>query len=118
MEVTVTLTGDEALAYINDRPRPLALYYFGHGGARRDAVLNRTTSGGVTINDTMLHFLQDDLPFGGVGPSGMGSYHGREGFQTFSHSKAVFQQAALNGGNLLRPPYGKRAGRIIAWLTR
>jgi coniferyl-aldehyde dehydrogenase len=109
---------DEALAYINDRPRPLALYYFGHGGARRDAVLARTTSGGVTINDTMLHFLQDDLPFGGVGPSGMGAYHGREGFQTFSHSKAVFQQAALNGGNLLRPPYGKAAGRIIAWLTR
>jgi coniferyl-aldehyde dehydrogenase len=111
-------TFDEALGYINDHPRPLALYYFGHDQARRRAVLTRTTSGGVTVNDIFLHYLQEDLPFGGVGPSGMGAYHGREGFQTFSHRKAVFEQAAFNTGGLLRPPYGKRMERIIRFLTR
>lgn len=109
---------DEAIAYINDHPRPLALYYFGNSGERTQAVLACTTSGGVTINDTLLHYLQEDLPFGGVGPSGMGAYHGREGFQTFSHRKAVFQQAAINGGDLLRPPYGSRVERIIGLLTK
>src|SRR3546814_1783244 len=77
---------EEAISYINARPRPLALYYFGtrNGGDCR-TVLSRTTSGNVTINNTLMHYVQDDLPFGGVGASGMGSYHGLEGFRTFSH---------------------------------
>jgi coniferyl-aldehyde dehydrogenase len=99
-------------------PRPLALYYFGRDRARRRTVLTCTRSGGVTVNDTFLHYLQENLPFGGVGPSGMGAYHGREGFQTFCHRKAVFEQAAVNTGDLLRPPYGKRVERIIRFLTR
>ena len=86
---------DEAIAFVNARPRPLALYYFGSSAANRTRVLTRTTSGGVTINGTLLHYAQDDLPFGGVGPSGFGAYHGIEGFRTFSHQKAVFE---LGGG--------------------
>jgi coniferyl-aldehyde dehydrogenase len=109
---------DEAIGYINAHPRPLALYYFGQSGARQEAVLTRTTSGGVTINDTLLHFLQEDLPFGGVGASGMGAYHGREGFETFSHKKAVFRQSSINSGNLLRPPYTRVIERIVAFLSR
>jgi coniferyl-aldehyde dehydrogenase len=108
----------EAIAYINSRPRPLALYYFGAERARQREVLARTTSGGVTINDTMLHYLQEDLPFGGVGASGMGAYHGREGFRTFSHSKPVLRQARFNATDLIRPPYGKLVERMIAALMR
>ena len=70
-------------------------------------VLERTTSGGVLINDTILHYAQDDLPFGGIGPSGMGAYHGAEGFKTMSHAKAVLRQARLNAVDLFRPPFGK-----------
>jgi coniferyl-aldehyde dehydrogenase len=109
---------DEAIAFINSRPRPLALYYFGTDQGRQREVVTRTTSGGVTINDTMLHYLQEDLPFGGVGPSGMGAYHGREGFRTFSHQKAVFRQARLNAVGFLQPPYGKLFERLMAVLTR
>ncbi len=79
----------DCVATINERPRPLGLYYFGTDSAERDYVLNNTTSGGVTINDVFLHVAQEDLPFGGVGPSGMGAYHGRDGFDEFSHKKAV-----------------------------
>jgi coniferyl-aldehyde dehydrogenase len=111
-------TLDEAIAYINSRPRPLALYYFGTNRARQREVLARTTSGGVTINDTLLHYLQEDLPFGGVGASGMGAYHGRDGFRTFSHRKPVFRQARLNTAGLIRPPYGKLVERMIAALMR
>jgi coniferyl-aldehyde dehydrogenase len=109
-------TLDEAIAYINSRPRPLALYYFGANRARQREVLARTTSGGVTINDTLLHYMQEDLPFGGVGPSGTGAYHGRAGFRTFSHQKSVFRQARLNTAGLLRPPYGKLVERLITAL--
>jgi len=111
-------TLDEAIAYINSRPRPLALYYFGANRARQGEVLARTTSGGVTINDTLLHYMQEDLPFGGVGASGIGAYHGREGFRTFSHQKPVFRQATLNTAGLLRPPYGRLVERLIAALMR
>lgn len=111
-------TLEEAIAYINSRPRPLALYYFGTDRARQRKVLAGTTSGGVTINDTLLHYLQEDLPFGGVGASGMGAYHGREGFRTFSHRKPVFRQARLNTAGLIRPPYGKLIERMIAALMR
>jgi coniferyl-aldehyde dehydrogenase len=94
---------EEAIAYVNARPRPLALYFFGADSESQRRVLERTTSGGVLINDT----AQDDLPFGGIGPSGMGAYHGAEGFKTMSHAKAVLRQARFNAVDLFRPPFGK-----------
>ena len=109
---------DEAIAYVNARPRPLALYFFGDDRSSRRAVLKRTTSGGVTINDTLLHVAQEDLPFGGVGSSGMGAYHGQEGFSTFSHAKAVFVQSRVSSIELLRPPYGARFTRMMKFLLR
>ena len=109
---------DGAIAYVNARPRPLALYVFDYERAAIDRVLERTVSGGVTVNDTILHIAQDDLPFGGVGASGMGAYHGRAGFETFSKMKPVFYQPRLNGLALLKPPYGKRFAWIAKWLTR
>lgn len=99
-------TLDDAIAYINDRPRPLALYPFGDDRAAVQAVIDRTVSGGVAVNETMIHFAQEDLPFGGVGPSGMGAYHGREGFEVMSKMKPVFHQGRVNGAFLLRPPFG------------
>jgi coniferyl-aldehyde dehydrogenase len=98
---------DEAIAYVNNHPRPLALYYFGDNAEMRDKVLSRTTSGGAAVNETLFHVAQEELPFGGVGPSGIGSYHGHRGFKTFSHEKSVFYQSKLNGNFLFRPPYGK-----------
>jgi coniferyl-aldehyde dehydrogenase len=87
---------DEAIDYVNAKPRPLGLYYFGGEGAEKERVLTRTTSGGVTVNDTIMHVAMEDLPFGGVGPSGMGAYHGIDGFRQFSHRKAVYQQPTSN----------------------
>lgn len=107
-------SADEAIAYVNAHARPLGLYYFGSDAAERDRVLSRTTSGGVSVNDVILHVAQEDLPFGGVGPSGMGAYHGREGFKTFSHARAVFTQGKIDVGALLRPPYGARFRKMIA----
>ena len=98
---------DEAIDYVNDHPRPLALYVFDNDQKRIDRVLRETTSGGVCVNETMLHIAQDDLPFGGVGPSGMGAYHAREGFDAFTKKKPVFYQSRINGMGLLRPPYEK-----------
>ena len=109
---------DEAIAFVNARPRPLALYYFGSSAANRTRVLTRTTSGGVTINGTLLHYVQDDLPFGGVGASGFGAYHGIEGFRAFSHQKAVFDVGRWNGGALLRPPFGRLTNFILTWMLR
>lgn len=109
---------EEALAYINAHDRPLALYLFDHDQARIEQVLEHTVAGGVTVNDTILHIAQDDLPFGGVGPSGMGHYHGREGFQTFSKLKPVFYQSRINGIGLFNPPYGKLFERLIKLLLR
>ncbi|MEW6598327.1 MAG: coniferyl aldehyde dehydrogenase [Pseudomonadota bacterium] len=101
-------TVDEALAYINAHDRPLGLYYFGDDAAEQEKVLAGTTSGGVTINDVIFHIAQEELPFGGVGPAGMGAYHGRDGFLEFSHKKAVYSQLKKDIGPLvqLRPPYG------------
>lgn len=106
---------DEAIRYINGRERPLGLYYFGSDKAEQQRVLNETTSGGVTINDVIWHVMHEDLPFGGVGPSGMGSYHGRAGFLEFSHSKSVFQQAKINLAKLvgLIPPYGSTLEKTL-----
>ncbi|MBE3638864.1 coniferyl aldehyde dehydrogenase [Mangrovicoccus algicola] len=109
---------DDAIAYVNARPRPLALYFFGPEGAERDRVLSRTVSGNVTVNGTLLHVAQDDLPFGGVGPSGMGAYHGIEGFRAMSHAKGVFVQGRWNIATMLRPPFGPRADKILAGILK
>lgn len=109
---------DAAIAYVNERPRPLALYVFDDNRSRIDSVLEQTVSGGVTVNDTILHIAQDELPFGGVGPSGMGHYHGHDGFLTFSKQKAVFRQSRLSGIGLFKPPYGKRFEWLINLLLR
>jgi coniferyl-aldehyde dehydrogenase len=104
----------EALDYINGRPRPLGLYYFGEDAGERDQVVNGTTSGGVTVNDVVFHVAQEDLPFGGIGPSGMGSYHGRDGFMEFSHKKAIYTQTGSEMLAMMRPPYGDAFRKQIA----
>ncbi|MFT4623080.1 MAG: coniferyl-aldehyde dehydrogenase [Myxococcota bacterium] len=109
-------TLDEAIAYVNDRPRPLALYYFDRDPGRQQHVLDRTHSGGACLNEVLLHAVQDELPFGGIGPSGMGSYHGEEGLETFSHRKAVMYQSRLAGASLLNPPYGALIDRLLRGL--
>jgi coniferyl-aldehyde dehydrogenase len=107
---------EEAVDYINGHDRPLGLYWFGTDTAERDMVLNRTTSGGVTVNDVIFHVAQEDLPFGGVGPAGMGGYHGRDGFMEFSHKKAVFHQLKKDIAPILalRPPYGAGIRKYLA----
>jgi coniferyl-aldehyde dehydrogenase len=107
---------DEAIAYVNARPRPLALYVFGPDGPGRQRVLERTTSGNITVNDTLMHYVQDDLPFGGVGASGMGAYHGPEGFKTLSHAKGIYTQARFNVAEGVRPPFG-RIFDVLSWFT-
>ena len=109
---------EEAIAYVNARPRPLALYYFGFDRTAQAQVLARTTSGNVTLNETLLHYAQDDIPFGGIGPSGMGAYHGIEGFRAMSHAKGIFAQSRLNGADIIRPPFGKLFERVVAYLMR
>jgi coniferyl-aldehyde dehydrogenase len=111
-------TPDDAIAYVAARPRPLALYLFEDDPVRIDRVLRLTHAGGVTINDTIVHIAQDSLHFGGVGPSGMGRYHGREGFETFSHGKAVFQQSRLNALGIFKPPYGRVFDTLVRLLSR
>lgn len=108
----------DAIDFVNARPRPLALYWFGKDRERQQDVLTRTISGGVTVNDVLLHIAQDNLPFGGVGDSGIGAYHGEYGFRLFSKEKPVFEQSRWSGNDMLRPPYGARAERIIRMLRR
>ncbi|MDP4650642.1 MAG: aldehyde dehydrogenase family protein, partial [Haliea sp.] len=107
---------NETIDYVNANPRPLAAYYFGEDKAEEEAVLTRTTSGGACVNDFIMHIMQEELPFGGVGPSGMGAYHGEEGFRTFSHAKSVYRQANANVGKLggMLPPYGKATEKTIS----
>jgi coniferyl-aldehyde dehydrogenase len=111
-------TVDDAVAYINARPHPLALYYFDAKASRVKDVLARTTAGGVTVNDCVFHVGQTGLPFGGVGPSGMGHYHGYHGFETFSKKKGVFLEGRWTPLSLLRPPYGMMARKILGMLMR
>jgi coniferyl-aldehyde dehydrogenase len=99
---------EDAIAFVKARPHPLGLYYFGQDEAECETVLARTVSGGVTINDVIYHIAQDDLPFGGVGPSGMGRYHGREGFLEFSNQRGVYRQVRSEVIARLRAPYGER----------
>ncbi len=111
---------DDAIDQINRRDRPLALYHFGGDAGERRRLLDRTISGGVTLDDVILHVSMEDLPFGGVGPSGMGAYHGQDGFRTFSHTRAVFQQSRFDVAKLagLKPPYGAATRRSVARMMR
>jgi coniferyl-aldehyde dehydrogenase len=108
-------TVDEAIDYVNGRDRPLALYYFGEDGEEAKKVTDRTVSGGVTLNDTIFHVAMEDLPFGGVGPSGMGAYHGLDGFRTFSHAKSIYSQPRIDVAKLggFLPPYGSATHKAI-----
>jgi coniferyl-aldehyde dehydrogenase len=109
---------DAAIDYVNARPRPLALYHFDRDRARTRRVLERTVAGGVSVNDTVMHFAQSALPFGGVGPSGMGAYHGRAGFLALSKAKPVLYQSRWTSMKLMRPPYRGVADFITRFLTR
>jgi coniferyl-aldehyde dehydrogenase len=100
-------TLDEAIAYVNAHDRPLALYPFGHDKATVEKILRSTLAGGVSVNDTLFHFGITTLPFGGIGPSGMGAYHGRAGFDAMSKQLPILWQARRSGGDLLKPPYAK-----------
>jgi coniferyl-aldehyde dehydrogenase len=114
----------EAIDFIQSRPKPLAMYWFGHNQSRLNMLLENTSAGGVTVNDTFLHFSNHYLPFGGIGPSGMGSYHGKHGFDTFTHYKPVFSARSLlgigglSGTKLAHPPYGKAINRLIKMLRK
>lgn len=111
-------TTDEVIERINAQPRPLALYWFDDDARRIEHALRSTHAGGACVNDTLMHVAQDELPFGGVGPSGMGHYHGRWGFDTFSKLKPVLQQRRLAGTALVRPPYGATFARLMALMKR
>ena len=104
---------DEAIAYINDRPRPLALYLFSYDKATQQRVLHETHSGGVSINDTLMQSAVDSLPFGGIGESGMGHYHGWEGFQAMSKAKSVFKKGRINGAKSIYAPYGTAIQKFL-----
>ena len=107
---------EEAIDYVNTHDRPLGLYYFGQEGSEQRQVLDRTVSGGVTVNDVIFHVSMEELPFGGVGPSGMGAYHGHDGFKTFSHAKSIYHQPKINVAKIagFMPPYGKATQTAIA----
>lgn len=107
---------DEAIDFVNRRDRPLGLYYFGKDAAEERAVLGRTISGGATVNDVIFHISAEELPFGGIGPSGMGAYHGHDGFKTFSHARAVYRQPKIDIAKLagFKPPYGAATRKAIA----
>ncbi len=111
-------TPDDAVTFINDRPRPLALYWFGRDTAARDRVLQRTVSGGVSVNDTLMHIAHENLPFGGVGESGWGAYHGEAGFLRFTQQKPVLVQSRFAMGDLFYPPYGAKFDRVMGLLKR
>jgi len=111
-------TPAQAIGHVNAGDRPLALYWFGRDDTARDTVLQQTHAGGVTINDCLWHLGQEEQPFGGVGASGMGAYHGEWGFNTFSKLKPVFHQSGLAGTQLFYPPYGPRFDRLMALLRK
>ena len=109
---------DAAIAYVNDRPHPLAHYLFSDSGAQQQPVLQSTKACGVSVNETLMHIAQHGLPFGGGGPSGMGHYHGKFGFDTLSKLKPVFRQSRINGLGLFSPPYGAFLSRVIKFMLR
>lgn len=111
---------DQAVDYVNEHDRPLGLYYFGEDKSEQERVLTRTISGGVTTNDVIFHVSMEDLPFGGVGPSGIGSYHAVEGFREFSHARAVYHQPKIDIAGLggFKPPYGKGTEKAVATMMK
>lgn len=109
---------DDAIAHVNAGERPLALYWYGKDMEARDRVLQKTVSGGVTVNDALWHVAQENLPFGGVGKSGIGAYHGEAGFETFSHMKPVFYQSRFASGGLLQPPYTEKTGKVLSFIRK
>ncbi|WP_299322582.1 coniferyl aldehyde dehydrogenase [Parasphingopyxis sp.] len=109
---------DDVFAYMAGQSRPLAIYYFGSDDGEIRAVLENTQSGGVTINDVIMHYTIDTLPFGGVGASGMGAYHGFDGFKQFSHARAIYRQSPFDIGGALRPPYGRTFERVSRFLLK
>ena len=111
---------DECIDYINDHPRPLGLYYFGNDAVEERHVLDHTISGGTALNDVMAHASCEDLPFGGIGNSGMGAYHGIDGFRTFSHTRAIYKQGSIEMLKLsgMLPPYGDKCQKMLDNLTK
>jgi coniferyl-aldehyde dehydrogenase len=109
---------DTVVTQINAGPRPLAIYPFSYNSSKVQMLLDRVMSGGVSVNDALFHVAQHDLPFGGVGGSGMGHYHGHEGFITFSKLRPVFYQARFSALKFMAPPYGKFADRMLAFMAK
>ena len=118
LPIVASDTLEASMDYVQKRDRPLALYWFGKNNAKREHILKNSISGGVSINETAWHVVQEDIPFGGVGPSGMGSYHGEHGFKTFSHMKGVFFQSKFSGGKMLYPPYTEKTQKIIKLMKK
>ena len=118
LPVVASETLDDSLKTIQQGERPLALYWFGEDKKKRDKVLRESISGGVSINETAWHVVQEDIPFGGVGPSGMGAYHGEAGFQSFSHMKGVFIQSKLSQGKNLFPPYTDKSRKMLGFMKK
>jgi len=118
LPIVASETLEDAMQYIQERDRPLALYWFGEDKGKREHVLKNSISGGVSINETAWHVVQEDIPFGGVGPSGMGGYHGEHGFKTFSHMKGVFFQSKFSGGKMLFPPYTEKTHKVLKMMKK
>ena len=109
---------DEAIRFVNERPRPLALYYFDNDKKKAEDVINRTTSGGACVNETMLHFANENMSFGGIGPSGLGGYHGHAGFLEFSHKKSVIFQGAFSPAPFMNRPYPAFLVKVLKAVTK
>jgi coniferyl-aldehyde dehydrogenase len=118
LPIVASETLDDAMKYVQSHDRPLALYWFGEDKKKRDRVLNETISGGVSINETAWHVVQEDIPFGGVGPSGMGAYHGEHGFKAFSHMKGVYLQSRFSQGKALFPPYTAKTHKMLGLMKK
>ena len=118
LPIVASETLEDSLSYIQSHERPLALYWFGEDKAKREKVLTQSISGGVSINETAWHVVQEDMPFGGVGPSGMGAYHGEDGFKTFSHMKGVFHQSRFSQGKALFPPYTEKTHKMLGLMKK
>lgn len=109
---------DEVVDYINSHERPLALYLYSNNKVTQNKMTYNTISGGMCINDSMFHVAQHDMPFGGIGNSGMGHYHGKEGFIEFSKLRPIFKQGPISPGSLLSPPYGPKFVKLIDMLIK
>jgi aldehyde dehydrogenase (NAD+) len=109
---------DECAAYITAHDKPLALYVFGEDRDRIEGLLSSTTAGGTCVNTTILHFANPNLPFGGVGASGIGNYHGFFGFRAFSHERGILRQGRIDVSQFIFPPYSKRVKRVLGWMSK